>query len=127
MESSAEAPTGVFEQLTKHEYGASKFDVILDLSTIDHIHPKDIENVLRKYKRWLKRTGTLWLVVWLNQHVRWRDVPIDANPSHQYYFEKRDFEAMMEASGFLFAPGEVLMGSPTGVGLFSYVCRKGYA
>jgi SAM-dependent methyltransferase len=111
--------------LTKYDYPDEKFDVILDLSTIDHIHPKDLHIVLGKYNKWLKSQGTLLLVVWQNYNKRWREEPVDINPNHQYYFEIADFQQMMKDAGFVFSKPELLLGSKSLPGLFQYVCTKG--
>jgi len=50
------------------------FDMILDLSTLDHIHEDRIADVLREYKLVLNNNGILILIYWYNgilhKHIR---------------------------------------------------------
>lgn len=111
--------------LTKYDFGTGKFDVILDLSTIDHIHPLDLQTVLSSYARWLKYGGTMWLVVWLNYNKKWREVERGAHPGHQYFFDMEDFKWMLSDAGFMFKMEYGLLGSRAAPFLASFTCKKG--
>lgn len=79
------------------EFDDNYFDTIIDLSTIDHIAPKDIPSVLDWYKRVLKkdwkillvvRTGNPWDNVVIDSDIEWTEW----NSWNQYYFNKEWFE-----------------------------------
>jgi SAM-dependent methyltransferase len=110
--------------LTTYDFGEKKFDVILDLSTIDHIHPLELQTVLNSYGRWLKDGGTMWLVVWLSYHKRWREVERGIHPGHQYYFGYDDFKEMLGLSGFRIKSEEGMLGSRAAPFLISFTCKK---
>jgi len=46
------------------EFDGETFDVVLDLSTIDHVQPKETPVVLFEYHRVLRPGGLLFLVAW---------------------------------------------------------------
>ena len=78
------------------EFDDKYFDTIIDLSTIDHIHPQDIDLVLDWYRRVLKDGGKILLVV---RTWAWPDEDIDSKienvewvSSNQYYFNKEWFK-----------------------------------
>ena len=63
------------------------FELILDLSTLDHIHPAETGRVLSEYERVLKPGGKLLLMVWVNSENY--DVGVDdenQGPEHQFFF-----------------------------------------
>ena len=66
------------------------FDVVLDLSTLDHVKPDEVGKVLAEYARVLKKEGRLLLVVWtgLNKEAWVQNEKDDG----QYYFRKKDLE-----------------------------------
>jgi SAM-dependent methyltransferase len=65
----------------------NKFDLIYDLSTIDHI--PDYNKALQNYKKALKSNGILLIVCW---HSLSKIEPIDDLwGSYQYYFEYKKF------------------------------------
>lgn len=73
------------------------FDTIIDLSTIDHIAPKDVASVLDWYKRVLKKDGKILMVAWTGHP--WDSVTIDSdiqweewNSWNQYYFNRKWLE-----------------------------------
>ncbi len=72
-------------------YQDQSFDLVLDLSTIDHVPFADIEGVLRGYRRVLKDGGCLYLVVWLDIST---DGQRQTKPT-QYVFGEGDFLAKM--------------------------------
>jgi len=45
-------------------YQPDSFDVILDLSTLDHVWPEEMPQVIAGYNRVLKNGGTILLIVW---------------------------------------------------------------
>jgi len=49
-----------------------EFDVILDLSTLDHVWPEEVGQVMSEYNRVLKQSGEILLIVWVdteNNHI----------------------------------------------------------
>lgn len=62
------------------------FDTIIDLSTIDHVHPKDIHLVMKEYKRVNK--WELLLVVRTTNG----DMDMEQEYNTQYYFNKERLE-----------------------------------
>ena len=49
-----------------------EFDVILDLSTLDHVWPEEVGQVISEYNRVLKQNGEILLIVWVdteNNHI----------------------------------------------------------
>jgi SAM-dependent methyltransferase len=61
-----------------------KFDVILDLSTIDHVCPEHLEMVIRGYSRVLKPRGYALIVAWCDELYAGSPGPGDTNA--QYFF-----------------------------------------
>lgn len=64
------------------------YDVVMDLSTLDHVEPSDVPTVLDEYKRVLKDTGILLLIAWYEvikgpQPKEWR-------AENQYYFNEEE-------------------------------------
>lgn len=110
--------------LTKVEFERSQFDAILDLSTIDHIHPLDVEDMIKKYALWLKTGGKLLIVAWLNYNTKWKEVPRDANPNSQYYFNADDFLIMLWNNSLPIIEREKISGSKAAPWLEAFVCRK---
>jgi len=71
-------------------FNSKFFDIVLDLSTLDHIPPSDAEKVLSEYYRVLKKNGLLLLVVWttsrkVNSESLW-------SPNKQYFLKKSKLE-----------------------------------
>lgn len=82
------------------EFDNEYFDTIIDLSTIDHIAPKDVSKVLDWYKRVLKKDWKILLVVWtwcpqdsvtIDSDIEWEEW----NSWNQYYFNKTWFEKLL--------------------------------
>lgn len=77
------------------EFDDNYFDTIIDLSTIDHIAPKDVPSVFDWYKRVLKKDWKLLMVVWTGNDVDEIDSKIEwveRVSTNQYYFNKEWFE-----------------------------------
>jgi SAM-dependent methyltransferase len=78
------------------------FDVVLDLSTLDHIQPKNVPKALGSYRRVLKRNGILLLVFWASLN---RSLVTDGDSgkwSHgkQYYFDIDSVRNTLASLGF---------------------------
>lgn len=69
------------------------FSVILDLSTLDHIKPDQVESVLAGYNRVLDDTGAFFLVTWINTLGEAGDENWNAN--NQYYFDQKKLESSL--------------------------------
>jgi SAM-dependent methyltransferase len=70
------------------------FDIVLDLSTIDHIHPADVPKVLDQYQRILKMRGVLLIVSWITGNEKHKEEWGRAekwSPKSQYRFMENDF------------------------------------
>mgnify|MGYP001439518147 CR=1 FL=1 len=70
------------------------FDVLIDLSTIDHIHPYEIQTVFKEYKRVLKPNGTVLMFVWLTGNITYKERQEGQNKNNseaQYFFQENDF------------------------------------
>jgi methyltransferase family protein len=65
------------------------FDVLLDLSTLDHIQPRDVPRALASYRRVLRENGILLLVFWASVDPRLIAEGDAGEWSHgrQYYFD----------------------------------------
>ncbi|MFZ5845673.1 MAG: class I SAM-dependent methyltransferase [Patescibacteria group bacterium] len=75
-------------------YAKSSFDIILDLSTIDHIAPAELELVFSEYERVMKEDGVLILITWVDVEDKAKDNRRNREewgPTHQYYFNKEEF------------------------------------
>ena len=65
-------------------FGHDSFEVILDLSTLDHIPPKDVATVIGEYNRVLGPRGKLLLITWLTNN----EAPEkEWTPQDQYFFK----------------------------------------
>lgn len=64
------------------------FDVVLDLSTLDHIQPGKVRSALGSYRRVLKKNGILLVVFWASLNTRLVAEGDSGEWSHgrQYYF-----------------------------------------
>lgn len=77
------------------------FDVVLDLSTLDHVPPSDTSRVLNEYCRVMRPGGTLLLYVWCSERS---DDSVgsdacEADGQRQFFF---DYEALRGALESLF-------------------------
>lgn len=70
-----------------------EFDLIIDLSTIDHIPPKDIPQVVNEYDRVLKPGGKILLVAWFSEVAGASD---EWNPDMQFYFRYGKTKDLLE-------------------------------
>lgn len=59
-----------------------KYDMIIDLSTLDHINQNDAIKTIENYQRALKKGGILLLIVWTAEEYREAD--------KQYFFKDID-------------------------------------
>lgn len=76
-------------------YEDSTFDIVLDLSTIDHIPQKDIERTISEYHRVTK--DYLLLIIWYGE----RDLVDRTNtkkfdPANQYYFDQEETREILD-------------------------------
>lgn len=72
----------------------NSFDMILDLSTLDHIPENQVMDVLQEYKRVLKKDGILVLIFWYNSllvKVR-RYIKRERESNTQYYFSLKSIK-----------------------------------
>jgi SAM-dependent methyltransferase len=91
--------TSDITQTTCHSlpFACGKFDLVLDLSTIDHIPFKDVDLVFGEYYRVLKPDGLLAVAFWRQNLVTkyFMHKPLD-----QYYFDKKKVALQLENNGF---------------------------
>lgn len=70
------------------------FDLVIDLSTVDHVPTTDLDKVFSEYSRVLRKGGTLLMVVWtdgvFNPEGEW-------SPDNQYFFDRDTFLPKFEA------------------------------
>jgi ubiquinone/menaquinone biosynthesis C-methylase UbiE len=66
------------------------FDLVLDLSTIDHVPPQDVAKVIAEYKRVC--TKTLYIVTWFGEEIE--EKPWE--PTDQYFFDKDWFLSQLD-------------------------------
>lgn len=69
--------------IRKLPYLDNYYDLILDLSTVDHVLPDELERVIKEYNRVLKIDGRLLLIIWTNPT---RDIYM---PEQTYFSEDR--------------------------------------
>lgn len=71
------------------EFAGESFEVVLDLSTLDHIQPSSVSQALASYRRVLKPGGILLLVFWASLNSRLVAEGDSGEWSHgrQYYFD----------------------------------------
>jgi len=75
-------------------YANDTFDVILDLSTIDHVKPDELGAVFSEYERVLKRAGAMLLIAWIdisNPDAGNIERINDRSSGYQYFFNKEEF------------------------------------
>jgi len=79
------------------------FDIILDLSTIDHVPENHVMDVLQEYKRVVNKSGILVLIFWYNSFFV-KYIMNAREDDKQYYFTlrtvknnvKKDFDILEE-------------------------------
>jgi len=81
------------------------FDIILDLSTIDHVPPHQVPIVVREYRRALKKSALILLVFWYESALlklirtlfKLKNL---RNWPHQYYLPVKQTKALLLGEGF---------------------------
>jgi hypothetical protein len=107
--------------IRKIPYNNCTLDVVLDLSTLDHIPPEDVAKAIREYHRILKDKGKLFLVVWIDPlqnatHVKWE-------PMNQYFFDANLVLAPLKEY-FKITESNRLLELEDGKYLQEFVCEK---
>jgi SAM-dependent methyltransferase len=87
-----------------------KYDMIIDLSTLDHVNQSDAIKTIGNYKRALKKGGILLLIVWTAEQYREAD--------KQYFFKDIDQHLfnIISQKDDLYQVGDDI--------LKEYVCKK---
>jgi len=110
--------------IKKLPYENKKFDTILDLSTIDHVDPEDLERVFNEYARVMKDGGTLFLVVWTSGD---NILPKTINHSNiffkQYFFERNHFLKKLKKN-FVVEREDVVFIGAFNEKLIRFVCKE---
>lgn len=78
--------------IRKLPFADLEFDVILDLSTLDHIPEEDIEKALKEYNRVLKDGGYLLLITWFGKDIEYKEW----TPDNQYNFNRERFNSIFK-------------------------------
>jgi len=71
------------------------FDFLIDCSTLDHIHPRDVLETLKGYNRVLKKNGSLLLFDWVTNNPKYAEEYKGYNtwsPTHQYYHPESEVD-----------------------------------
>lgn len=80
--------------IRKLEFPDQMFDIVIDLSTIDHVSTDDLDKVFSEYSRVLRKDGILLMCVWtdgvFNPEGEW-------SPDNQYFFSRDIFVPKFEA------------------------------
>jgi len=87
-----------------------KYDLIIDLSTLDHVNKEDAIKTIKNYKRALKKGGILLLIVWTAEQ--------DKGGDRQYWFKDIDKHLfnIIERKDDLYQVGDDI--------LKEFVCKK---
>ena len=72
--------------IRKMPFSDDAFDVILDLSTLDHIPPDEIEVAIKEYYRVMKTDGRLLLIFWILEEEYKQEMK-EWKPTNQYFFD----------------------------------------
>ena len=67
------------------------FDLVLDLSTIDHVHPDDLDTVLSEYHRVLRPFGWAYIISWCSGNPKYQEDQkgwLKTNPNLQFYHDE---------------------------------------
>lgn len=78
-------------------FASAKFDLILDLSTIDHIPFSKTKEIFDEYYRVLKPQGLLAVAFWQSNTATKYFLHVDPE---QLYFDSKKFAASLENTGF---------------------------
>lgn len=86
-------------------FEASRFDLVCDFSTLDHIDPLMAPRALREYHRVLRPGGCLLLFVWESSDQEdinraFADGAQPYGPNHQFYFAVDEPERWAREAGF---------------------------
>lgn len=75
--------------IRKLPFADKTFDLILDLSTLDHIKPEEVPQTLDGYKRVLKQSGYVLLICWVSTapHVTAIGDGVTWTSLNQYFFD----------------------------------------
>ena len=94
----------------RHMTDVEKYDMIIDLSTLDHVNQTDAVKTIENYKRALKKGGVLLLIVWTAEQYREAD--------KQYFFKDIDKHLfnIISQKDDLYQVGDDI--------LKEYVCKK---
>lgn len=80
-------------------FKSESFDIIIDLSTLDHIPESQVKNVIREYKRVLKKNGVLVLIFWYKSFlVRIKMIRRRQENDMQYYFSLKLIKSIVESA-----------------------------
>ena len=96
------------------------FDVVLDLSTIDHIPPEDVPVAIAEYNRVLKRKGKLILVAWCCDE--WRDEPEDWGGPQYFIHTPYLVETLTTADFRIYEQAEIYRDNT--LSLVEFICAK---
>lgn len=111
-------------------YGDASFDLVLDLSTIDHA-PEPLR-ALREYGRVLRPGGTLLLISWVFLGRGTHQCESDYG-GIQFFFDVRGLRSQIQQAGFAIDAGAILTpdlvgpyggNDIRGVDLHAYTCRR---
>lgn len=102
-------------------FKTGSLEVILDLSTLDHIKPNQVDSVLAGYNRVLTECGALFLVTWVSDAGESLNNAWNAN--NQYYFDEKKLECSLKKY-FSIVKKDCINTNLVGAGfkLLSYLC-----
>jgi len=75
------------------------FDLVIDTSTLDHLHPRDVPRTLQEYHRVLKDGGLCLLFVWCTINGKYAEEYAKYNtwsPTMQFYFQYPELKSHFE-------------------------------
>lgn len=102
----------------------NSFDLIIDLSTLDHILPSETGATLSEYARVLDKGGTLLLITWLAENVY---NYTDWNSDSQYYFDYESIKSQLDESFTIESEKNLFEKTETAPGkctLYQFICKK---
>ncbi len=74
--------------IRKIPFPDASFNIVIDCSTLDHVHPMDVNTVLAEYKRVLKVNGICLLFTWVIDAGTWDEkTGYTEDPKKQYTFQ----------------------------------------